>query len=277
MFRLVRSLFFIVLCSFCFAANLTPKIPPKIWQTYKNKELPQPVAEVQKTWTTLNPDFSYFLYDDADIEQYIQKEWPNFLDFFHALPIGAMKADLWRYLVLAKEGGVYSDIDSICIQPIQEWSLNGSKSKSNVLFLDLDSDQRQFCQWTIACTPHHPAMQYLCDYILKKWQKEGLPLTEDGAIDVLRATGPTIFSSAIKSYLNEPQNIGASKIAKKYFRNKKYRKRLNRLGIFFTPKGFFSGQGAKNLFWGSSQILGDSYNSWGREAKKLAETKPSCE
>lgn len=263
MFKIGRILIFAMFYSCCLSADtsLTSKIPLKIWQTYKSQALPISAIEAQKTWIGFNPEFSYFLYDDADIESYIQQKWPSdFLDFFHALPIGAMKADLWRYLILTSEGGVYSDIDSICMLPIREWPLRGHTAGPHVLLIDLDANQKLFCQWTFAATPRHPAMQDVCKYVLKQWKKKGIPLNKDGTINVLAATGPVIFSAAIKSYINEPRDMAASKIVKRYTHDKEYRKRLNRLGIFFTRKGFFDGVGAKNLFWGS----------WTREAKQLA-------
>lgn len=272
MFRALLSFLSVILCTFCFSDDsLASKIPLQIWQTYKTQALPMQAIEARQTWVRLNPEFSCSLFDDADIELYIRQKWTHdFLDFFHALPIGAMKADLWRYLILASDGGVYTDIDSICVKPIREWPLHG-RASNHVLLLDLDSNQSQFCQWTIACTPRHPAMQHVCNYVLKKWKKGGIPLNDDGTINVLAATGPDIFTSAIRSYLDEPHEVSASKIVKKYLNDKKYRKQLHQLGIFFTHKGFFSGEGAKNLFWGSSQCLGDDYNSWSKEAKKLAE------
>lgn len=274
MIRAFLSFLSVILCTICFSDDsLTSKIPLNLWQTYKTKTLPLQAIDTQQSWIQLNPEFSCYLYDDADIELYIRQKWgPEFLDFFHALPIGAMKADLWRYLILASEGGVYTDIDSVCIQPIRDWPLNG-RASNHVLLLDLDSNQSQFCQWTIACTPGHPAMLYICNYVLKKWKKGGLPRNDDGKIDVLAATGPGIFTSAIRSYLEESHKTGASKIVKQYFNDKKYRKHLNQSGIFFTRKGFFSGGGAKNLFWGSSQCLGDAYNSWSKEAEQLAEER----
>jgi len=257
---------FVILLSFCLSADtsLITKIPLNIWQTDKSKVLSMRAIETQQTWISSNPEFSCFLYDDADIESYIQQKWtPDFLDFFHALPIGAMRADLWRYLILATEGGVYSDIDSICIQPIREWPLKGRTSGPHVLLIDLDANQSQFCQWTFASTAHHPAMHYVCKYVLKQWQKKGILLNSDSTINVLDTTGPSIFSSAIKSYINERPDAAAFKILEKYVKDKDYRKRLNRLGIFFTRKGFFSGIGAKNLFWGS----------WQKEAKQLVDEK----
>lgn len=271
MFRILL-LFFLFCASNAPAESvLTSKIPHQIWQTYKTKTLPMPAIEAQQTWIHLNPDFSCFLFDDQDIECYIQQTWhPDFLELFHALPIGAMKADLWRYLILASEGGVYSDLDSLCLQPIREWPINGrTSSNPHLLLIDLDAEQSQFCQWTLASTRRHPAMVYVCNYILRKWKQQGIPLNSDGSINVLSATGPAIFSDAIKSYIKESQDLPAFKILKKYLKDKDYRKRLNQLGIFFTAKGFFSGGGTKNLFWGSSQCLGDEYNSWARESKEF--------
>jgi alpha 1,6-mannosyltransferase len=249
-----KTLIFFLLYFFCLSADtsLLSKIPPQIWQTYKTKALPPSGIEAHDTWTSLNPEFSCFLWDDGDIESYIRQNWPyDFLRFFHALPIGAMKADWWRYLILALEGGVYSDIDSVCLLPIREWPLKGHTSVPHVLLLDLDANQCQFCQWTFAATPRHPAMLYICRYVLDQWKQRGLILSPDGTINVLATTGPTIFSQALNSYLGEPLDTAALKITKKYAQDKEYQKHLNRLGIFFTKKRFFSGEATKNLFWGT--------------------------
>lgn len=38
-----------------------------------------------------------------------------------AVPINAIYADMWRYIVLYKYGGIYLDIDMEFLKPIQEW------------------------------------------------------------------------------------------------------------------------------------------------------------
>src|SRR5262245_46613550 len=129
--RILVVVFFYV-CSVFAESPLMNKIPRNIWQTYKSKDLSMDGIVAQETWVNLNPEFMYFLFDDRDIERYIGEKWsPEYLDFFHALPIGAMKADLWRYLVMVSDGGVYSDIDSLCLQPIRDWPLNGYISYPN--------------------------------------------------------------------------------------------------------------------------------------------------
>lgn len=32
-----------------------------------------------------------------------------------------MRADLWRYLKLAMVGGVYADMDTRCLKPVEKW------------------------------------------------------------------------------------------------------------------------------------------------------------
>jgi len=37
-----------------------------------------------------------------------------------------LRADFWRYLVLAVEGGYYADVDVACLKPMDEWGLDAS-------------------------------------------------------------------------------------------------------------------------------------------------------
>lgn len=247
--------FFLLLCCiFSLRADehLISKIPLNLWQTYKTADLPLVVRNAQTTWTSLNPEFSYFFYEDADILHYIQQKWPpEFSQFFQTLPVGAMKADLWRYLIIASEGGVYTDIDSVCFLPIREWTFQEALSNPHVLLIDLDCNPAQFCQWTFAATPRHPAMLYICYYVLNQWKTKGFIRYPDGRLSVLSTTGPMVFSEAINSYIGEPLNKKASTILRQYNTDQSYRARLNRLGIFFPEKGFFNGIASNNLFWGT--------------------------
>ena len=45
-------------------------IPKNIYQTYKNKNVPE---IVKQRWTTLNPDYKYHLYDDNDCYNFLIK------------------------------------------------------------------------------------------------------------------------------------------------------------------------------------------------------------
>lgn len=50
---------------------------------------------------------------DEDIDAFIAKEYPWFIEQFRGYPYGIQRADAFRYFVLHKYGGVYSDLDII--------------------------------------------------------------------------------------------------------------------------------------------------------------------
>ena len=58
-----------------------------------------------------NPEFQHFLYDDNMCREFIRDNFPiDVLRAYDLLIPGAYKADLWRYCILYKKGGIYLDI-----------------------------------------------------------------------------------------------------------------------------------------------------------------------
>jgi mannosyltransferase OCH1-like enzyme len=86
-------------------------IPLDIYQTWKTKDLPPQMRECVETLKRQNPEFKHHLYDDADCYQFIKDHFdPEVAEAYDVLIPGAYKADLWRYCVLYKRGGIYLDI-----------------------------------------------------------------------------------------------------------------------------------------------------------------------
>ena len=92
-------------------------IPKILIQTWKTRRLPDQFAEWSSTWKTLNPEFIYMFFDDGDCFRFVHKNYPEYLDLYESL-IAIEKADVFRYLVLHKYGGVYVDMDTSCFKPI---------------------------------------------------------------------------------------------------------------------------------------------------------------
>ena len=86
-------------------------IPLNIFQTWHNKTLPPLMYNAVNKIKTLNPRFKYCLYDDNDCREFIKNNFQeDVLNAYDTLIPGAYKADLWRYCILYKEGGIYVDI-----------------------------------------------------------------------------------------------------------------------------------------------------------------------
>jgi mannosyltransferase OCH1-like enzyme len=87
------------------------EIPLKIFQTWGTKDLPAKMLECVNNLKSANPEFEYYLFDDADCQNFIEEYFdPSVLDAYDKLIPGAFKADLWRYCVLYVNGGIYLDI-----------------------------------------------------------------------------------------------------------------------------------------------------------------------
>jgi mannosyltransferase OCH1-like enzyme len=90
-------------------------VPLIIYQTWATKDLPPKMAQCVNKLKSDNPEFDHYLYDDADCREFIKSEFePDVLEAYDQLVPGAYKADLWRYCVLYKTGGIYLDIKFRC-------------------------------------------------------------------------------------------------------------------------------------------------------------------
>jgi len=95
--------------------NFESVIPLHIYQTWYSKQLPPKMLECVKKLQNDNPEFKYHLYDDNDCRNFIKKYFDNdVLNAYDKLVPGAYKADLWRYCVMYKKGGIYLDIKFQC-------------------------------------------------------------------------------------------------------------------------------------------------------------------
>jgi len=90
-------------------------IPLDIYQTWHTTELPPKMKENVNNLKNKNPEFKHHLYDDNDCREFIEKNYDkDVLHAFDSLIPGAYKADLWRYCILYKNGGIYLDIKFNC-------------------------------------------------------------------------------------------------------------------------------------------------------------------
>jgi len=111
-------------------------IPLNIFQTWHTKTLPPLMTNAVNTIINVNPRFKYCLYDDNDCRDFIKNSFPeNVLNAYDTLIPGAYKADLWRYCILYKEGGIYLDIK---YKPINKFKFINLTEKEHWV-LDMDN------------------------------------------------------------------------------------------------------------------------------------------
>ena len=100
------------------------RIPPVIWQTWRNKPDPAtPLGRQVRLLKARNPAHEYHFVDDKAQAAFMRTNFTGEISkaYFSIDPEnGAARADLWRYCVLYRYGGWYIDLDVGCRAPLQE-------------------------------------------------------------------------------------------------------------------------------------------------------------
>jgi mannosyltransferase OCH1-like enzyme len=70
----------------------------------------------------LNHDYTFRFFDDEQMAEYMNHHFHGhpILKIFNDIKVPASKADVWRYCILHREGGIYCDIDSALTIPFRE-------------------------------------------------------------------------------------------------------------------------------------------------------------
>lgn len=104
------------------APALPLKIPNIVYQTWKEPVLPLRHARAVRHFRKMNGDYSFRFFNDERMAGYMADHFSGhpILRVFNDLLIPASRADIWRYCILFREGGIYCDIDSVLRVPFRE-------------------------------------------------------------------------------------------------------------------------------------------------------------
>lgn len=138
------------------------------WKTANRDLMDDDMRSALDSFSNKNPDVVQIVWDDEDIQQFTDSFYPSIKKVFRDLPKAVLRADLFRYMVLATFGGVYSDIDTRCLKPIDEWTA-GESDIDFLVGVEADPDRAdwaewyarrlQWVQWTLSAAKGHPAMK----------------------------------------------------------------------------------------------------------------------
>jgi mannosyltransferase OCH1-like enzyme len=106
-------------------------IPKIIWQTHEwdYEDLPEVYKKTTSTWQKLNPDWEYRYLNASQRREMVKNIRPSLLDRYdghssekyNGTDIGGMlQCDLWRVACIYEYGGVYADLDAICIGTLDQ-------------------------------------------------------------------------------------------------------------------------------------------------------------
>lgn len=173
------------------------KIPKIIHQTWKTENVPWKWKLYQKKVKQLHPDWEYRLWTDKNNMEFVKLNYPDFFDIFRNFPKNIMRADVIRYLIMDKIGGLYLDLDYEMIKTFD------FKNVSIVLPLNrskkFGDNENSLGNCIFASVANHPFWKDVIDYLTKN------QIIVSEYIQVLDATGPGFLTKIF--YENQYENI----------------------------------------------------------------------
>jgi len=86
-------------------------IPKRIIQTAKDRNLSLKQRAMTTNLRLLHPDYEHVFFDNADVERFIDREFPQYREVFDSYRIPIQRYDFFRYLAVYRLGGFYFDLD----------------------------------------------------------------------------------------------------------------------------------------------------------------------
>jgi len=176
--------------------NSSSGVPKVIHQIWLGGQLPKKYKMLQETWRHNHPDWEYRLWTDKDIEDF---DLYNKELFDKGINFGE-KANILRYEILYRFGGLYVDTDFECLKPFDVLNENyefycGLGPCSGALYIN---------NALIASVPGHPILEY-CIKNMKKnlflW-KDKLNSIPKGLRNSVRC-GPSYFTKSFLKILKK--------------------------------------------------------------------------
>jgi len=149
---------------------VTRKIPYNLFQTFETKDISPALQAFLDTWKERNPQYTYIFHDSNDREQFMKEFDIRAWKAYRRLIPGAFKADLWRCCVLYKYGGVYADIDMVCVGKIDDF-LN----ETTEFVLADNLDEKLLCNAFIATAPGSEILRDCIDRMVKIVETDSFP------------------------------------------------------------------------------------------------------
>lgn len=195
--------------------SCTPKI---IHQTYSTRILNRKYCEIINKNLAKLPGYTYRFYDDSDMARYVKRNFDKrtYDAFMSINPIyGPAKADMFRYLVLYNDGGIYIDLKSKVLGPLDD--LLGPDKGAVFMYASFPRTcgrmlpdvlkHGEYINWGLVSPKKHPFYRVLIESIVTDIENHvANGCNKSGKNGVLDVTGPFKFSIVLSQFLKNPKD-----------------------------------------------------------------------
>jgi len=162
------------------SARTPRRIPRIVWQTNYTPYVTLSIYVNYLFNRLIAPTHEFQFCNDGECEAFVRDYYPELIETYLSLQIGAARADLWRILVLRTCGGIYLDMDAALSWP-PEYLLDADQSE-----LFIRAKDGKLTNYFLAAEPGHPTLAEVTAKIVDNIKANTLT-------SVYHMTGPTVI------------------------------------------------------------------------------------
>ena len=181
---------------------MIPKIIHHIWMG--GKAIPEMNIQCANSIKQVNHDFEYRLWKDEEINSLIQSEFSEYYEAFNKLPRMIMKIDMFRYFLMYKFGGLYTDMDYMMFKPFDllDYAIVIPSNRESAT-----GEPQCLGNCIFASVPNHPFWKSLMDSLFTI-DRTAVDYKNDNTIDQnILGTGPMFVYDMWKTYSRNNNDI----------------------------------------------------------------------
>jgi len=177
-------------------------IPKIIHQTWRDSTLPVLFKKIKEQNKILNEDFEFKLWSHSpgppEIDEFIKREYPDIYEIFDKTKFGVQRADIARIAILYHYGGVYFDLDIMCLKSLNKL-IEFNTDNVYVALEPAEQTKKVFnkenllCNAFIVAPPKHPLFKEALDLIKELHKRHG-----DAIYNIFNAFGADLVAKAMQ-------------------------------------------------------------------------------
>ena len=171
---------------------MIPKIIHQIYWDFSglNKPPPEEWIKYSNILKNKHKDWRYIQWDDKSSQLLLKKYYPWFLKTYMEYKYPIQKADAIRPFILYHYGGVYFDMDFVCLKNINKFFI-----KKGIYFLE--SSTGGLTNSLMASSINHPFWQKI---IIEMINNKNRKIYQTHHLYIMQSTGPYLINNTIKNY-----------------------------------------------------------------------------
>ncbi|RYD22659.1 MAG: hypothetical protein EOP88_07230 [Verrucomicrobiaceae bacterium] len=165
----------------------------------------------------LHPGWELLFFSDGDARNFVEREFPDYIELYDWYPRPVLKADLFRLLAVFRLGGFYLDTDFLLKKKLDPlcrekavFAYEHEIDDKNYNFrypswLRAGEQKLTLANYAFAAEARHPFLASILDELILRTRTFEAENCND--IDILHATGPDLVTSVYYRHLKQWRDV----------------------------------------------------------------------